>query len=88
MDVREVWWKCVEDGGSMVPRNFCIQSLHPEDEGSMVLRNFGILPQYYTSSQPRRRRLESSPRDNHITHTRRGIGSHSSGFLPGKFVAL
>jgi hypothetical protein len=35
--------------------------LHPKDRSSMALRNVGILPQHYTTSQPRRQRLESSP---------------------------
>jgi hypothetical protein len=29
-----------------------LSSLHPEDGGSFVLRNVGILPHYYTVSQP------------------------------------
>jgi hypothetical protein len=37
------------------------QSLHPEGGSSKYLRNISILPQYYTVSQPRRPRLESSP---------------------------
>jgi hypothetical protein len=43
------------------------QSLYPEDRGTMVFQNFcnlpqhfGILPQYYTVSQPRRLKLEFS----------------------------
>jgi hypothetical protein len=32
-------------------------TLHPEDGGSMDPWNIGILPQYYTASQPRRPRI-------------------------------
>jgi len=35
-------------------------SLHPEDGGNMVIRNVGILLHHYTTSQPRRPRLEYS----------------------------
>jgi len=31
---------------------FSVPKIHPEDGGSMVHRNFGILPQYFTTSQP------------------------------------
>jgi hypothetical protein len=34
--------------------------LHPEDGGSMDLWNVDTLPRHYTTSQPRRRRLETS----------------------------
>jgi len=34
---------------------------YTDNEGSIDLRNIGILPQYYTASQPRRPRLESPP---------------------------
>jgi len=37
------------------------RSLRPEIGGSMDLRKVGILPQYYTASQTRRRRLLKSP---------------------------
>jgi hypothetical protein len=36
--------------------------LHPEEGGSMDLRNVGILPQYYTASQPRRWRQHGPPK--------------------------
>jgi hypothetical protein len=36
--------------------------LQPEDGGSKVLRNVGILPQHYTTSQPRRLCLAESSR--------------------------
>jgi len=38
-----------------------LQSLHPEDGDSLDLQNVGVLPQHFTASQPKRRRLESSP---------------------------
>jgi len=36
------------------------RGLHPEDGGSMDLWNVCVLPQHYTTSEPRRLRLEPS----------------------------
>jgi len=46
----EVFWH--------VTRCVAASILHPEDGGSTVLRNVGILPQQYTTPQPRRPRLD------------------------------
>jgi len=40
-----------------------VESFQPEDGGCMVLWNVGILPQYYTASQPRR-----TCHENHKSH--------------------
>jgi hypothetical protein len=37
-------------------------SLHPEDGDSIFLRKAGVLPHHYLVSQPRRPRLEETPR--------------------------
>jgi hypothetical protein len=49
------WYLHLEDGGGMALRNV---GLHIDGGGSMAFGSVGILPHHYTSSQPRRPRLE------------------------------
>jgi hypothetical protein len=63
----------------------CIVSsrVHPEDGGSTDLWNVGILPQHYTTSQPRRPRSEISPwrwRQHGPPSTALGYGLDNWGF--------